>query len=98
MALMTCVDSRLRSQANALSVLLTHLLGDFPSPFLIGLMNDTVGEQTAMLVLVGWMAWGWLFWYLSWHLAVTRTQGKTRPPSVNSGLYACLCCLSQDSS
>lgn len=95
---MTCVDVPLRSQANALSVLFTHLLGDFPSPFLIGLMNDTVGEAVAMLVLVGWLAWGWVFWYLAWHFAVIFTQGRSKPPSPKGSLYACLCCLPQDSS
>ena len=36
MAIMTCVPQRLRGLANAVSIFTMHALGDFPSPFLIG--------------------------------------------------------------
>ena len=96
-ALMTSVDVKLRSQANAVSVLFMHLLGDFPSPFLIGFMNDTVGVQPAMLVLVGWLVWCWLFWFFAWHCSVPLTQSKHGTPSKNTSLYRRLCCWQPDS-
>ena len=36
MALMNCVPKNLRGQANAVAVFFMHILGDFPSPVIIG--------------------------------------------------------------
>ena len=45
MALLCVVPKQLRGQANAVSTFFHHLLGDFPSPYLIGLVNESAGMR-----------------------------------------------------
>ena len=44
-AIMSCVQKYLRGQANAVCVFFMHMLGDMPSPFVIGVMKDAVGLE-----------------------------------------------------
>jgi MFS transporter, Spinster family, sphingosine-1-phosphate transporter len=70
MSLMTCVPTHLRGQANAVSVFLMHALGDFPSPFIIGALFDTVGMFVGMIFTTGWLIIAVVFWSLAWNIAV----------------------------
>jgi len=50
----------------ATSIFLMHLLGDMPSPVIIGAMADTFDDVRAgLLFLCGWMALGVFLWYLA---------------------------------
>jgi hypothetical protein len=70
MAVMNSVSADLRAQANAVSVFFMHLLGDFPSPYLVGVVNQRVGRQWGVLILVVWLFAGAVAWGLAWQLAV----------------------------
>jgi hypothetical protein len=67
-AIMYSVPTALKSQAMAVSTGLSHLIGDFPSPFAVGALIDATNETMAMiftsLVLVVpaglWAAAGWV--------------------------------------
>jgi MFS family permease len=48
-AIMYSVPPALKAQAMAVSTGLSHLIGDFPSPFAIGAIMDAAGMKTAML-------------------------------------------------
>jgi len=71
-SIMSSVSRELRGQANAVSIFFLHLLGDFPSPYFIGLFNELLGKQVSMLMLVLWLIWAFIFWGLSWNLAKTN--------------------------
>ena len=43
LAVMTCVTPDLRGQANAIAIFVMHVLGDFPSPLIIGVFHDALG-------------------------------------------------------
>lgn len=70
MSLMNSVDEELRPQAVAISIFFMHLLGDFPSPFFIGLLNDVVSMYFATCVLAGWLVFAGLFWFIAFNIAV----------------------------
>lgn len=71
MAVMSSVSSDLRAQANAISVFLMHLLGDFPSPYLVGVVSQWVGREWGLLALVLWLFVGVAAWGVAWLLAVS---------------------------
>lgn len=48
-AIMYSVPPLLKAQAMAVSTGLSHLLGDFPSPFVIGALIDSIGYQMAII-------------------------------------------------
>ncbi|OMJ86184.1 hypothetical protein SteCoe_12318 [Stentor coeruleus] len=74
MATMNCVPSHLRGQANALTVFFMHIFGDFPSPSIIGLFFESVGELSGMLFAMCWLIWAVLIWGFCWN--VSRFHGK----------------------
>ena len=49
-AIMYSVPTALKGQAMAVSTGLSHLIGDFPSPFVIGALIDATGYRSAMLI------------------------------------------------
>mmetsp|Transcript_29474 Transcript_29474/g.5326 ORF Transcript_29474/g.5326 Transcript_29474/m.5326 type:complete len:101 (-) Transcript_29474:7-309(-) len=51
-----------------------HLLGDFPSPFLIGVFNEELGMEVGMTVTFVWLYFGALAWYLAYNTG--RFLGK----------------------
>ena len=73
-AIMSSVPNELRGQANSVSVLIMHLLGDFPSPFAIGALSQYLGFYVAYVILAGWLYFGCFSWFLSWQCAVSFTQ------------------------
>ncbi len=74
LAIMSSVPNELRGQANSMSVLIMHLLGDFPSPYVIGVLSQYLGFYVAYVILAGWLYFGGFAWFLSWQCAVTFTQ------------------------
>jgi hypothetical protein len=70
---MSCVPKELRGQANAVSVFVLHLFGDFPSPYLIGLTSDRVSIHFAMLILTLWLGIACIFWSIAWVVSVIST-------------------------
>merc|ERR1711879_753881 len=70
-ALMDSVPSDLRALAMGTSTLVMHLLGDVPSPALVGHIADRTGSLQKGIVLLGlWTIWCPLCWGLaSWLLA-----------------------------
>jgi len=61
------VDPRIRATAVAVSIFTIHVLGDVPSPSLVGVISDarTLGE--AMLIIPGAVLAGGLIWtYAAW--------------------------------
>jgi len=71
MAVMSSVSADLRAQANAISVFLMHLLGDFPSPYLVGVASQWVGREWGLFMLVLWLFVGVVALGLAWLLAVS---------------------------
>lgn len=65
-ALLSCVRPELRGQAMAVQTLLYHLLGDFPSPYVIGWINQQWGMYWGYLVTESWLFLAALAWGLSW--------------------------------
>eukprot|EP00744_Colponema_vietnamica_P004512 GILI01006725.1.p1 GENE.GILI01006725.1~~GILI01006725.1.p1 ORF type:complete len:471 (+),score=154.50 GILI01006725.1:187-1599(+) len=70
--LMTSVEDHLRSQAMGFSVLLIHLLGDFPSPMVTGAIADWTTLRTAMLLMSSWNVITIALWSLAWLLCYYR--------------------------
>lgn len=86
-AIMYSVPPLLKSQAMAVSTGLSHLLGDFPSPFVIGALIDSIGYQMAiittsaiLLLPVGfWLAAG----YYSKQLGQDQADMTEQKPQVS---------------
>jgi MFS transporter, Spinster family, sphingosine-1-phosphate transporter len=67
------VPPALRATAGAVNILFIHLLGDVPSPPLIGVISDASSLGRAFLVLPGMMALSGLIWmYTGWREARVR--------------------------
>lgn len=75
---MSSVPAHLRGQANAVSVFLMHLLGDFPSPYLVGVVSHFVGAKWGMVILASWLFIGSLAWVAAWSKAVHFMQKHAR--------------------
>jgi len=66
-AIVNVVSPHMRATAVALSIFTIHLLGDVPSPSLVGVLSDTrsLGEAVLIIplaVLVGGMIWTYAAW------------------------------------
>ena len=73
LAIMSSVPNEFRGQANGMSVFIMHLLGDFPSPYLIGVFAQYLGFYVAYIILAAWLFFGSYAWYLAWQCAVSLT-------------------------
>ena len=71
---MSCVSEELRPQAVAISIFFMHLFGDFPSPFLIGAINESAGMYWGTIITVGWLVFCIFFWLVSFNFAVIFMQ------------------------
>ncbi|KAF4682744.1 Protein spinster 3 [Perkinsus olseni] len=54
-AIMEAVPTHLRAQALAISFGVCHILGDFPSPILMGLWNDHIGYRRSLFICGSWL-------------------------------------------
>lgn len=76
MAIMSSVPTELRGQANAMSVFLLHLLGDFPSPYIVGVVSQFVAMRWGFVILMSWLFFGVLAWAYAWVISVNSTQRR----------------------
>lgn len=67
---MYCVPFHLRGQANAVSIFIIHILGDFPSPVIIGAWFDTIGEFLGMICAFLWLSIGTIIMIINWNITV----------------------------
>jgi hypothetical protein len=59
----------------ALSILLMHLLGDLPSPMIVGIISDLVHDaRITLLLLCLWLFWTVAFWAGAAHFARRRVN------------------------
>jgi MFS family permease len=72
-AIMYSVPASLKAQAMAVSVGVSHLIGDFPSPSITGVMIDNFGFKAAILAVSGVLVIPTALWALSGYLS--KTQG-----------------------
>jgi len=69
LALLSCVRPELRGQAMAVQTFFYHLLGDFPSPYLVGWINQGLGMYWGYLITEAWLFLAALAWGVAWHRA-----------------------------
>jgi MFS transporter, Spinster family, sphingosine-1-phosphate transporter len=69
---MNCVPKALRGQANAIAIFIMHMLGDFPSPVIIGWLFTYSIYWGVMFTMV-WLSWAVFFWLLAWNTSVIVT-------------------------
>ena len=58
-----------------MSNFILHLLGDVPSPYLIGVFVQYIGYYFAIMFLSCWLVWASLFWWLG--MVVAQTHGAS---------------------
>ena len=96
-AVMYAVPTALRSQAMAVSTGLAHLIGDFPSPFVIGAMIDATTYRTAMLVTSAVLVLPAVLWGLAGFHArkcaseTQESEEEIRKPAVASDIVLNRC-------
>ena len=73
-AIVNTVSARERASAIALSMFAIHLLGDVPSPVLIGHLSDASSLGNAVLIVPVAIAIGGVVW-----LAAARLSARTPP-------------------
>jgi len=62
------VDPGMRATAVALSIFTIHVLGDVPSPSLVGIVSDARTLGQAMLIIPAAVLAGGVIWtYAAWH-------------------------------
>ncbi len=67
-AIVNVVSPHMRATAVALSIFTIHILGDVPSPSLVGLISDARSLDQAMLIIPAAVLVGGLIWtYGAWH-------------------------------
>jgi MFS family permease len=77
-SIMMCVPTHLRGQANAVSVFIMHSTGDFPAPFIVGFLFDTVGYLLGMLILSSWMFFAFLLWFFALKITKKNLKGSSK--------------------
>mmetsp|Transcript_4890 Transcript_4890/g.7324 ORF Transcript_4890/g.7324 Transcript_4890/m.7324 type:complete len:133 (-) Transcript_4890:166-564(-) len=61
--LLWCVPGESRPLSMALSVVGIHLLGDVPSPIVVGAMLEHLPDPRCVLqIVMGWLGWCLVFW------------------------------------
>eukprot|EP01104_Vermistella_antarctica_P014814 TRINITY_DN4720_c0_g2_i1.p1 TRINITY_DN4720_c0_g2~~TRINITY_DN4720_c0_g2_i1.p1 ORF type:complete len:513 (+),score=101.48 TRINITY_DN4720_c0_g2_i1:317-1855(+) len=69
-AMLSMVPNNQRSFAMALCIFMIHLLGDFPSPILVGLVSDfTDSQRVGMLFLSSWITFAVIFFACAYVVA-----------------------------
>lgn len=70
MALMNSVPDDLRGQANAVAIFFMHLLGDFPSPYVVGWIFELYSYESGAFFTYSWLLWSVVFWGIAWNISV----------------------------
>jgi len=74
---LSVVEVENRSFSITMQIFVIHLLGDFPSPFLIGAIADRTSLRTGMVFACLWMVYGIFFFGIA--LIVIRSYEKKHP-------------------
>jgi MFS transporter, Spinster family, sphingosine-1-phosphate transporter len=75
-AIMHSVPFALKAQSMALSIALSHLIGDFPSPFVIGALMDATNYKTAILVTSSVLVVPTILWMVAAWKAYTMGKAQ----------------------
>jgi hypothetical protein len=71
-AIVNAVSPHMRATAVALSILVIHILGDAPSPRVVGMISDARSLSDAMLIIPVAVLLGGLIWtYAAWRTSRT---------------------------
>jgi hypothetical protein len=75
-AIVNEVSPHMRATAVALSIFTIHILGDVPSPSIVGMISDARSLADAVLIIPVAVLLGGVIWtYASWRMSrVTRPQ------------------------
>ena len=73
LAVLSSVRPELRGQSMAVQTFIYHLLGDFPSPYVVGWINESWGMYWGYLITEGWLFLAAIAWSVAW-LKVRRTS------------------------
>jgi len=75
-AIVNEVSPHMRATAVALSIFTIHILGDVPSPSIVGMISDARSLADAVLIIPVAVLLGGVIWtYAAWHMSrVTRPQ------------------------
>lgn len=74
-AILSTVPPRLRSFAMGNSILISHLLGDFPSPVLVGAWNGKYGKRISMQILSCFLLLASFCWYVTYRIIKASSSG-----------------------
>ena len=85
-ASLSCVRPEVRGQALAVQAFLYHLLGDFPSPYAIGWVNQGLGMYWGYLILEAWLFLAALAWGLSWYSASRTLKAVSAEEPLTKGV------------
>lgn len=85
MVILSCVERPLRGQAQGIFIFFVHLLGDFPSPYVLGFMKDHLGVRWSLFLMVTWMLVGACVLGVAFALCVRRVSRlHTNDPEAKS--------------
>jgi MFS transporter, Spinster family, sphingosine-1-phosphate transporter len=77
-AIVNVVSPQMRATAVALSIFVMHILGDVPSPSVVGMISDAHSLATAMLIIPIAVLLGGLIWtYAAWRTAGSVAASAT---------------------
>eukprot|EP01028_Stygiella_incarcerata_P014052 TRINITY_DN894_c0_g2_i1.p1 TRINITY_DN894_c0_g2~~TRINITY_DN894_c0_g2_i1.p1 ORF type:complete len:498 (+),score=115.26 TRINITY_DN894_c0_g2_i1:119-1612(+) len=82
-ATLSSVPLSLRSHSMALCIFMIHLLGDFPSPLIVGVIADSKGLQFAILIMLCWLIMAVLMWFLAQKVVDTRIKRLSLLSEIN---------------
>jgi hypothetical protein len=69
--IISSVEVELRSQATACCYFCIHLLGDLPSNFVVGVVNDRLGVYWGLVLATMWSGFAILFWGVAYNVSVS---------------------------
>ena len=70
MAIMNCVPKHLRPQANAVFANVSNILGDLPSPAIVGAWIGIFGYYISLVVTSAWLIFAVIFSIIGWNFSV----------------------------
>lgn len=83
-AIMYSVPAALKAQAMAVSVGLSHLIGDFPSPFVIGALIDSTGYKVSVVITSAILTVPVVLWAVSGFMAKKKGDSIKEAGLTNS--------------
>ncbi len=92
-ATMSSVPPENRPFAIAVSTIGLHLLGDVPSPVVIGVLDDTYTPKIALVCTTLWLLWAVALWFAAWavwkcHLRSSSSSSSSSSSAAPSSSWA----------